>query len=228
MRYSKGRDEVGYLERATEMLDYAYATARRSTKVGRSELDVYAEVNAQSFRKYGPFGLVVGDYASGERSVATGGLPTSRRMKKGETIILDLQTSSNNYWSDLCRTFVVGGKANGAQESVLSMLKRAKEAGESVLAPGTRGREVYSAVCEVLEKAGHPRLPHHAGHGVGLDDQEPPWFIPGEERKLEEGLVCVLEPGIYGKKTGGIRIEDEYIVTKKGPKKLSRFPLALS
>lgn len=228
IRNSKGKDEIERLERATQITDRSYGIAKKAAKVGRSELDVYSEVNADSFRRYGPFGWVVGDYASGERGLAMGGPPTQRRLRRGDTIILDLQSAFESYWSDLCRTFVVGGVPNRAQENALSVLQKAKSAAEAVLLPGTKGKEVYEAVCKVLETGGYPRLPHHAGHGIGLDDQEPPWFIPGEERRLEAGSVCVVEPGIYRKDSGGIRIEDQYAITEKGPRKLSRHPLALS
>ena len=227
MRNSKGMDEVESLEKATEMVDRSYGAAKGAAKPGKLELDVYSEVNSWGFRKYGPFGFVVGDYASGVRSLAMGGIPTRRKLKRGDTIILDLQASYNNYWADLCRTFVIGRKPNKAQENALSVLKRAKAAAEETLAPGAKGKEVYEAVCSVLQKAGHDRLPHHAGHGIGLDDQEPPWFIPGEERSLEEGSVCVLEPGLYRKDSGGMRIEDQYVITSRGSRRLSRFPLAL-
>ncbi len=228
MRNSKGLDEVESLEKATEMVDHSYGVARGAAKPGELELDVYSEVNSWGFRKYGPFGSIVGDYASGGRSLAMGGIPTQRKLKRGDTIILDLQASYGNYWADLCRTFVIGRKPNKAQENALSVLKKAKAAAEDTLVPGTKGKEVYEAVCGVLQKAGHERLPHHAGHGIGLDDQEPPWFIPGEERGLEEGSVCVLEPGLYRKDSGGMRIEDQYVITSRGPRKLSRFSLALS
>jgi Xaa-Pro dipeptidase len=228
MRNSKGIDEVESLEKATGIVDRSYGAAKGAAKPGKTELDVYTEVNSWGFRKHGPFGTVVGDIVSGGRSLAMGGIPTRRKLKSGDTIILDLQASYGNYWSDLCRTFVIGRKPNKAQQNALSVLKRAKAAGEETLIPGTKGKEVYEAVCSVLQKAGHQSLPHHAGHGIGLDDQEPPWFTPGEERSLEEGSVCVLEPGIYRKDSGGMRIEDQYVVTSRGPRKLSRFPLAIS
>lgn len=228
MRNSKGKDEVQYLEKAVNILDYAYEIAKKNAKIGKLELDVYAEMNAGTFRKYGPFCWVVGDHVSGERSLAMGGLPTRRKMRSGETIILDLQASCNNYWADLCRTFTIGRRPTKAQRRNLSILQKAKMAAEEVLMPGTMGKEVYETVSDVLVKSGCSGLPHHAGHGIGLDDQEPPWFIPAEERRLEEGSVCVVEPGVYRKDIGGMRIEDQYVITKRGPRKLSTFPLALS
>ena len=63
---------------------------------------------------------------------------------------------------------------------------------------------------------------------IGLDDQEPPWFLPNEEDTLEEGSVAVVEPGVYITSTGGMRIEDTYIITKRGCEKISRFPYGLN
>ncbi len=228
IRNSKGEDEIRYIKKATEIIDFAYGVAKQNVKAGRSELDVYGEINSRAFREYGPFAWVVGDYASGERSISMGGMPTPRKLENGNTFIFDLQASHNNYWADLCRTFTVGKSPSKAQRDVLSVLQKAKRAAEEVLLPGTRGKEVYEAVNSVIVKAGHTKLPHHAGHCIGLDDQEPPWFIPVEERSLEKGSVCVVEPGIYETDSGGIRIEDQYLITEKGPRKLSHFPLNMS
>lgn len=227
MRSSKGADEIKNIVEATGRVGYALGLARKGATVGRTELDVYADINAGSFRKYGPFGWVVGDHASGERSLTTGGPPTSRKLVAGDTMILDLQTSNNNYWADLCRTFAVGRRPSRQQEKALSVLKEAKAAAEELLLPGTKGKEVYDAVSRVMVESGYSKLSHHAGHSIGLDDQEPPWFIPAEERRLQAGSVCVLEPGVYRKDCGGIRIEDLYVVRKNGPERISTFPLDL-
>jgi Xaa-Pro aminopeptidase len=227
MRASKGEDEVRSVRSATEIVESGFAVARTSIAEGASELEVYAEVDREAFRKYGHAAWINGDFASGEGSLAGGGPPTPRRLSKGNTIILDLHAASRNYWSDLCRTFVIGSPSTHEQERVFEALSKAKEEGERRLLPGTKGRDVYEAVSGALEKDGFGRLPHHAGHGVGLDDQEPPWFIPGEERRLQEGAVVALEPGIYSAGSGGIRIEDIYVVRKAGPERLSRFPLGL-
>lgn len=227
MRMSKGDDEVEKLEKATEMLDHSYSVARENSTPGKSELDVYGAINEDVFHRYGPFAWVVGDHASGERSLGVGGVPTHRKLKRGDTFILDLQVAHDNYWSDMCRTFVVGRKPSREQRSALAVVREAMEQSEKLLYPGTKGKEVYASVSRALADHGYSDLPHHAGHAIGLDDQERPWFIPAEERKLEEGSVCVVEPGIYRKDTGGIRIEDVFVVTAKGPRKLSHFPLKL-
>ena len=228
MRKTKGKDEIESLKDATEMLDSSYMIAQSLAEPGKTEIDVYRKLNSRSFAKYGPFGWVIGDYVSGKRSLEVGGWATERKMKSGDTIILDLQASCNNYWSDLCRTFVLGKKPNEKQQKVLVTLLRSLEKAEVLMKPGTKGREIYAAVNDEIEKAGYPEIPHHVGHSIGLDDQEPPWFVPNSEEELEEGCVCVVEPGIYVKSAGGIRVEDAYVITKNGNQRISNYPRDLT
>ncbi|MFI5421449.1 MAG: M24 family metallopeptidase, partial [Nitrososphaerales archaeon] len=167
-------------------------------------------------------------HISGERTLEVGGWATDRKFRKGDTVMLDLQTSFNNYWSDLCRTFVVGKKPSKKQERVAETLVKALEKAEEIMKPGTKGKEVYGAVNDEIMKAGYPKLMHHAGHSIGLDDQEPPWFLPNSEEQLEEGSVCVVEPGIYSEDTWGVRLEDAYVITKKGCERISSYPRDLA
>ena len=95
------------------------------------------------------------------------------------------------------------------------------------LVPGTRCGEIYDTVSGTLLGAGFPELPHHAGHGLGLDAQEPPAFLPASKDVLEEGMICVIEPGIYSPENGGVRIEDCYIIESNRARKISKFPLEL-
>lgn len=227
MRVSKGKDEIENLTEATRMIDYAYKTAQKSSKLGKTELDVYRRMNYKTFEKYGPFGWIIGDHASGERSLEVGGCATPREFKKGDTIILDLQASYNNYWSDLCRTFVIGKKPTGKQEKAAAVLANALDRAADIMKPGTKGKEVYSAVNDEITKAGYPKLAHHAGHSIGLDDQEAPFLIPNSEEKIEEGSVVVVEPGIYTQETGGIRLEDAFVITAKGSERISKYSLSL-
>ena len=228
MRNSKGRDEIENLRAATGMLDFAYKFAQLNSRRGKTELDIYREMNYHTFEKYGPFGWIIGDHVSGERSLEVGGWATGRSFRSGDTVVLDLQASHDNYWSDLCRTFVIGKKPTSDQRRVHETLKRALRRAEQLMRPGVKGGEIYSAASDEITKAGYPKLMHHAGHSIGLDDQEPPWFIPGSGQELKEGSVCVVEPGVYMQSAGGIRIEDAYVITRNGNEKISRYPLDLA
>jgi len=224
MRKVKGSDEIENLTSATKMLEYAYKIARRNSEPGNTEIDVYRKVNYKTFEKFGPFGWVIGDFASGERSLDVGGWASDRKFGKADTLILDLQSSYNNYWSDLCRTFVIGKKPSGKQQKVAATLSRALDSAQDTMQPGTKGKEIYTVINDEITKAGYPKLIHHAGHSIGLDDHEPPWFVPNSEETIEEGSVVVVEPGIYTVETGGIRLEDAFVITKKGCERISNYP----
>lgn len=226
MRQSKDRDELAALRKAAELNDYAYQVAFDQTHEGRTEVEVYAATHAALAKKVGGFQFFAGDFVSGERCVNIGGPPTERKLRKGETFILDLWVVREQYWSDLSRTFIVDDRLNDLQRKVFEVLEDALKAGEDVLRPGVTGAEVYRAVYKAIEKHGYGKhFPHHAGHGLGLEAWEPPYFIPGDKTAVTENTVCTLEPGIYFKELGGVRLENNYIVRKDGVEVLNKFPL---
>ena len=228
LRKTKGSDEQAALREATKRLDLAYETAKRNITIGKSEIELCRDVMSHSILKHGPFEFSRGDtWISGPRTLEIGGPPTDRKFSEGESIILDLQSVYNNYWADGARTYVVG-EANQKQNELFEVILAAKKKGEALLRPGTACRDVYSAVAKEIGAAGYSKMfPHHAGHGLGLEDQEAPFFIPGSKEKLEEGMICTLEPGIYHPQVGGFRDEDTYVITANGYEKITTSPARL-
>jgi Xaa-Pro aminopeptidase len=228
LRKTKGSDELAFLREATKRLELAYETAKRNITIGKSEIELCHDVMSNSILKHGPFEFSRGDtWISGPRTLGIGGPPTDRKFMEGESIILDLQAVYHNYWADGARTYVVGG-VNEKQNELFEVILEAKKKGEALLRPGTACRNVYGAVAREIEAAGYLRMfPHHAGHGLGLEDQEAPFFIPGSRERLEEGVVCTLEPGIYHPQIGGLRDEDTYIITAKGYERITTSPARL-
>lgn len=228
MRKTKGKDELTNLREATKRLELAYKMAKESIAVGKTEIELCRDVMSDSILRHGPFEFSRGDtWLSGERTLEVGGPPSRRKFRTGDSIVLDLQAVANSYWADGARTYVLG-KPNASQEAIFDVILNAKSRAEQLLRPGTVCKDVYKAVFEVIDKAGYSKLfPHHAGHGLGLEDQEGPFFIPGSKEKLEENVVCTIEPGIYDSKIGGFRDEDTYIITKNGFEKITTSPLKL-
>ena len=224
MRRSKGSDEISHLREATRMIDFAFGIAKENVRPGRSELDLYREMNYAAFEKFGPYGWVTGDVVSGERSLEVGGPAPARKLREGDTVVLDLQAASGGYWSDLARTFVVG-KPSPKQARAHGTVIRAKEKAARMLIPGSRAKGIHEAVDRILTEEGYDRMIHHSGHGIGLDAQERPWIFRASGDTIGEGDVCVIEPGTYRKGIGGVRVEDCYLVTKNGPEKISKFPV---
>jgi Xaa-Pro aminopeptidase len=228
MRQIKDRDEVEKLGQSCELDDFAYSVARTTISPGKTEVDVYAEIYEQLIKKRKQYQFFSGDFASGERSIEGGGPPTARVLNQGETFILDLWVTTDWYWADTARTFVVGGRPTGDQIKTLDLLKEAMRAGEEKMRPGSRGKDVYNAVRDVIAAAGHgERFPHHAGHGIGLDAWEPPFLIPGSVEEIREGMVLALEPGVYIPGVGGMRIENNYVIRSSGPETLVHSPIEL-
>jgi len=229
-RKTKGNDELKNLREAAKRLDLAYQTAKANIKVGKTEIQLCRDVMSDSILRHGPFEFSRGDtWLSGERTLEIGGPPTDRRFQQGDSVLLDLQSLYNSYWADGARTYVVG-KPNQEQEHIFNVILTAKKKGEELLRPGTICRDVYNAVAGEIEKAGYGHgygWPHHAGHGLGLEVQESPFFIPGSRERLKEGVVCTLEPGIYHPKIGGFRDEDTYIITRDGCEKITTPPSRL-
>ena len=224
MRKVKVDDEISCVREATKRLDFAFDIARPLAKVGLAEKELFEQISFAFSREYGNSSLVVGDLLSGSRTGDIIGQPTSRKLENGDSVILDLQTDFGNYWSDIARTFTVGKPSDG-QNRILKTLLKALEKTESLLRPGTKCKEIYHATSEEIVKAGYSKgLIHHAGHGIGLEHREPPFFLPSSEDELEAGVTCSLELGIY-ETSEGARIEDCYLITKDGCEKISNSPL---
>ena len=228
MRMIKDADEIEEIRKSCKLNDFAYSIARDIIAEGLSEVEVYAEVHANVVKKSGSFQFFSGDFISGERCIDIGGPPTVKKLINGETFILDLWVTTNGYWSDASRTFVVGHMPSDSQIALLKTTKKAMDRGEEMLVPGSSAADVYHAVYKAIDEEGYgERFPHHAGHAIGLDGQEAPFFIPGCSDKLKEGMVCTLEPGIYLPDVGGVRIEHNYLITKEGPETMTTFPIEL-
>ena len=229
-RMVKDEDEIQNIRRSCELNDLAYSVAKQNSNPGTTEVDIYGLAQLELARRVGSFQFFSGNFTSGDRTLDPmgSGEPTMRVMKNGETIVLDLWTTTNGYWADTCRTFVVGGRPSSEQLRVHRVLLEALKAGESMLRPGVKAAEVYRSISDSIAKAGWKKyFTHHGGHAVGLDAWERPFIIPGSNDVLAEGMVCAMEPGVYIPEVGGIRIENDYLIKSDGAESLSKFPLAL-
>lgn len=156
----------------------------------------------------------------------------------GEPIIIDIfpRDKTTKYHADMTRTFVVGDPDERLQ-NWHTLTQTALDNALSQVEPGTTGKEVHAAACEVYENAGLPTLRedpeaetgfiHSTGHGVGLDVHEGPSLSP-RGGPLESGHIITVEPGLYDPAVGGVRIEDIILVTDDGYRNLTDYPIKLS
>ncbi|MBM3264101.1 MAG: aminopeptidase P family protein [candidate division Zixibacteria bacterium] len=228
LRRIKDDDEMALIRESEVQIALGYKTVKEAIAEGATELDALLAGTAALTRRAGSATFFYGDFVSGERSLDMGGPPTPRVLKNGDLFIFDLWTTTCGYWADTCRTFVVGGNPTPDQIRLHDTVMRAVDAGEKRLRPGNRARDVYQAMYDAIAAAGYEgRFPHHGGHGIGLHAHETPFFIPGSDDILEEGMTATLEPGVYVPGIGGVRSEDNYLITTTGPENLTPYPRGL-
>jgi Xaa-Pro aminopeptidase len=228
MRRRKDPDEVNLLERCMKTAEAGFAWSRSGVQPGMTELDVYCEVVKACTKAAGHAVIVYGDFAISPGPERRGGPPTAQVIQPGDMMILDYSVVIGGYRSDFTNTLVVGREPTGEQQRLYDLCTKAMAAGERELRPETPCQAVYDAVDGVFEAAGMAEyFRHHAGHGLGLSHPEAPFFVRKSTETLLAGDVVTLEPGLYVKGIGGIRIEHNYLITDSGYARLSNHEIAL-
>ncbi len=229
LRRQKDPDELELLQRCMQATDAGHAWAHANIRPGMTELDMYCGVNAACTREVGYPVVVYGDFAVSPGPERRGGGPTNRVLQPGDLFILDYSVVIGGYRSDFTNTLAVGGDPNPGQRRLYDLCRAAMAAGESVLRAGAACQTIYDAVRGVFDKENVAQyFPHHAGHGLGLAHPEAPFFVRHSDETVRENEVVTLEPGLYIPDVGGLRIENNYLVTKDGHRKVSHHTIALT
>jgi len=150
---------------------------------------------------------------------------TRRKLKHGDLALLELDVVADGYSSDTTRTFVVG-KPNKKQTSLLEAVLDSESTAIASIKPGVSAAKIARVSIDVIRRHGLGEyLVHRLGHGIGVGVHEPiPALHVESSDFLKPGMVHSVEPGVYGPKIGGIRIEDDILDTEKGTEYLSNFP----
>ena len=227
LRRQKDPDELALIRRAVACADAMYRRAWEIVRPGVMELDVFTELHAAAVKEAGePMSDMLGnDFACG----AGGGPPRGgRAAAAGELYILDVGPCFRGYFADACRTICVDRKPTDIQLSAQQAIAGALAIVERMAKPGVRCRDIYDAVVAHLQDHPGARFPHHLGHGFGLQPHEYPHLNPKWDDVLLEGETFTAEPGLYADALkGGIRIENDYLVTATGVENLCRSPIGL-
>ncbi len=212
----KDAGEIKLIKKAAEITDIAFERILQIIKPGVGENEIRAELEYQMMmlgsEKPG-FDTII---ASGPRSALPHGVASTRKVKKGDFVTLDFGAVYEGYHSDMTRTVVVG-KANSRQKKIYNLVLKAQIAGTKKAKAGLKGSEVDKHVRDIIAKAGYGKnFGHGLGHGIGLQIHEEPRLSPLADTVLEPNMVVTVEPGIYIDGWGGVRIEDDVIITRNG------------
>jgi Xaa-Pro dipeptidase len=222
LRMKKDASEIQAMRKAVEIAEKALLTALKNARMGMTERELAAELTLQLLRHGSdaemPFSPIV---AAGPNAANPHATPSDRQISSGDLLIIDWGANSGGYFSDLTRTFAVG-KIDPELERIVEVCINANAAGREAAGPGTAAGAVDRAARDVIEKAGYGRyFTHRTGHGLGMEGHEDPYIFGENSQKLEEGMTFTVEPGIYLPGRGGVRVEDDVVVTATGAESLS-------
>jgi Xaa-Pro aminopeptidase len=219
--------ELKLIERAVKIVDRAFEEILPVIQPGVRESEVAAELEFIMLA-LGSEGVAFETIcASGARSALPHGRASRKRIAMGDFVTLDYGATYGGYRSDITRTVVVG-KATARHKKIYGIVARAQAAAVRKIAPGASTRGVDRAARQIIGKAGYgPKFGHGTGHGIGLEVHEGPGLSSRTDSRLLPGMVVTVEPGIYIPGFGGVRIEDDVLVTKTGHRVLTTAPRKL-
>jgi Xaa-Pro aminopeptidase len=221
LRAVKDASELAIMREAAVLISEVVSGIIPSIKPGITELELAAEIEYGIKRRGGSGPSFETIVASGARSAMAHARPTSKPLRKNELVVLDQGAILRGYCSDLTRTVFLG-RATARVRRLYRAVLEAQEAARSAIRPGVRAGEVDSAARRVLKSYGLAKyFTHSTGHGLGLEIHEMPRLGRGEKTLLEEGMVVTIEPGVYVEGLGGIRIEDDVVITPTGAMNLT-------
>jgi Xaa-Pro aminopeptidase len=227
LRIVKDKDEVKQTRLACRQAERAFEVIRGLIEPRMTERDLAAELEYQA-RKSGAkslsFPAIV---AVGPRAALPHATPSAQRLDASDFVLIDWGANSGLYMSDLTR-IIVTGKISPKLRKVYGVVLAAQLAAIEAIRPGRTCEEVDGVARKIISKAGFgAAFGHGLGHGTGLEIHEAPRLAVGQKTKLRPGMIVTVEPGIYLPGWGGVRIEDDVLVTRTGHEVLSNVPKQL-
>ena len=224
VRAIKSKKELASIIKAQRISEKVLLYTLTKLKTGITELEV-ANIIKKAFIKFGaPILSFPPIVAFGKNSANIHHLPGKTKLKRGDIIMLDFGCTVNHYCSDMTRTFFFGEPRKRQKRVYQSVLSAMEKALKKIEKGEKRAKVIDKAARGFLAKRFKNNFKHGLGHGVGTVIHEWPNFKPKSEDILPVGCVMTVEPGIYLKGFGGVRIEDMVLITKKGGRNLTSFP----
>ncbi|WP_372629717.1 M24 family metallopeptidase [Cohnella sp.] len=227
LRMTKDEDELAILQEAADLADRTFDHILAFLKPGATERSIALEIEF-FMRSQGAtsssFDTIV---ASGERSALPHGVASNKTIGAGEFVTLDFGAYYKGYCSDITRTVVVG-KASDKHKEIYAIVQEAQQYALDHLRPGMTGKEGDALTRDIITRYGYGEyFGHGTGHGIGLEIHESPRLSLTGDVVLTPGMVVTVEPGIYLPGFGGVRIEDDVVMTEGGIRILTSSPKRL-
>lgn len=216
MRVIKSPQEIEYARIACEISCRAYKHILKDIHVGATEKELAMKLSLYMTEEGAdnqPYGNIL---ISGAKTSLLHGIPSSKAIEYGDLVLMDFGCQYKGYMSDMTRTIVVG-KATAKQKEVYDYTRKSLEAVEKMLKAGVNYKDTYPESLKPLEGTEYGPLTYNKiGHSIGLFVHEEPLLAVDYDDLIDENTVLTVEPGIYIPSWGGIRLEDQGLVTKDG------------
>jgi Xaa-Pro aminopeptidase len=228
LRESKDDSELAHIRAAVQIAEHALSRTLPQVRVGMTELAV-AGILEYEMRLAGSertaFETIV---AAGARSALPHARASAQVIERGDLLLFDFGATSGGYVSDITRTVIVGRPPDARQQEIHDVVLEANGSASAAVRAGMRGRDADALARDYIERRGFgAAFGHSTGHGIGLEIHEAPRLAKTAEAPLPPGAVVTIEPGIYLEGWGGVRIEDDVVLTTDGPERLTTFERTL-
>ncbi|NQU22648.1 MAG: aminopeptidase P family protein [Candidatus Nealsonbacteria bacterium] len=216
LREIKDKGEIARIREAVRQAERGFGVLRADLRLDKTEKQVANELEYQ-MRLFGArwrgFASIVG---VGPRAALPHAVPSDRQIGQSDFVLVDWGADEGLYKSDLTRVLVTG-KISARLKRIYEVVLKAQTKAIDAIRPGATGKEIDQIARDVIGKAGFGKnFGHGLGHGVGLDIHELPRLAANSKSVLRPGMVLTVEPGIYIPGWGGVRLEDDVLVTPRG------------
>jgi Xaa-Pro aminopeptidase len=235
LRLIKDQSEIRQIREAIQIAERAFRAFQACLRATNSEKEL-ADALEHYVRLFGGQGCSFpGIVAMGKRSALPHAPPSSKTLEGEQLMLVDWGAAGRFYKSDLTRMVITRKNSafsgpldrqwDGRTADIYRLVLRAQQGAIAKIRPGVTGKEVDAEARAIIAEGGYGDFfGHGLGHGLGLEVHEGPALRPGAENVLQAGMVVTVEPGIYLPDWGGIRIEDDVLVTEDGFELLSSLP----
>jgi Xaa-Pro aminopeptidase len=228
LRAVKDVSEIAAIREAIDIAERAFTVFRALLRPDDCEKDLHDAMEGYIRRAGGKCSSFPTIVAVGERAALPHAPPSLKRVREADHLLVDWGASGRFYKSDLTRVLAVHN-ISAKLEEIYGVVLRAQAAGIAAVRPGATAKDVDAEARAVIGQAGFGDFfGHSLGHGIGLEVHEAPALRPTSEIRLVPGNVVTVEPGIYIPGWGGVRIEDDVLVTPDGCEVLTRVPKDLA
>jgi len=220
-RLTKDREELEILSKACRIASNAFVDLIPSIKKGKREVELAAELVYLMMKRGANEVAFTTIVASGPNSAEAHYTAGSRKLQKGDLVVFDFGAKYKKYNSDITRTIVVG-KASEKQKRMHSVVRRAQNAALAKMRKGVKGSTIDKAARELIDSTEFKgKFVHSLGHSIGLATHDGGGLGPVSKVTMRAGMVFTNEPGIYISGYGGVRVEDDVLITSTKPKLLT-------